>query len=33
MKQNYTLMHELISIQCEFSRICELSFRERRDYF
>ncbi len=26
-------MHELICIQVEFSRISELSFKERRDYF
>lgn len=33
MKQNYTLVHELITIQSDFSRISELSFKERRDYF
>ena len=33
MKQNYTLVHELINIQTEFNRISELSFKDRRDYF
>jgi len=33
MRQNYTLVHELITIQSDFSRISELSFKERRDYF
>jgi len=33
MKQNYTLVHELITIQADFNRISELSFKERRDYF
>jgi hypothetical protein len=33
MRQNYTIVHELITIQTEFGRICELSFKDRRDYF
>ena len=33
MKQMYIIVHELTTIQQDFNRISELSFRERRDYF